>query len=157
MNQGKHQSATKLNTVAVFIRWLAFLPVAILAAIVAQFLTNILNTFSLSYVFIEPGSFLGKIRILLIGNVVFGAVLVFVGAFIAPTRKHFVAAVLAGLLLIGTGAVTVLAIFSKQYWNIFAMLAGNIGSIGMALSIHKNKTPMQGHTHTTIDPDDEDE
>ena len=154
MNTVIQQSPTRLKPVIVVLRWLAFLPAAILAAVVAQYLTNILNTFSMYYVYVRPGSLLGKVWILFIGNVVFGATLVFIGTFIAPTHKRVVAPVLAGLLLIGTGAVVVLALQSKQYWNIFATVASNIGAIGMAISINKGKTPIQRHTHSTVDPDD---
>ena len=142
MNTVKQQPATRLSPVAVVLRWLAFLPAAILAAAVAHFLTTILNTFLGPSEFVEPQSLLGKIWILFIGNVVFGAVFVFVGAFVAPVHKRVVAAVLAGLLLVLTGAVVAMALLSGQYGNIFGMVASNIGGISVALSIHKGETPL---------------
>ena len=123
------------------LRWIVFLPAAILAAALAQFVANILNTWSMHYVLVEPQSFLGKIWILFIGNVLFGAVLVFVGGFVAPAHKRVVAASLAGLLLVGTGAVVVLAVLSGQYSNIFAMIASNIGGIGAAIAGHRGEVP----------------
>jgi hypothetical protein len=143
MNIIKERSTAQASSLAIVARWLAFFPAAILSATAAQFLISTLNNFNLNYTFIDPQSFMGIILILFIGNFIFGIVLVFVGAFIAPNYKRIVAVSLAGFLLVGTGAVIAFSLFSQEYLNIFASVASNIGSVGMALVIYKGQILSQ--------------
>lgn len=132
------------------VRWLAFLPTAILAAIIAQAISNILNTYAMNYYMwlIGSESLLGKLAmlwILVFGNIIFGGVLVYVSSWVAPVHKRIVAIVLAGFFLVVTGSGMTLALLSNifSYKDIFAMLAGCFGGIVMAISIYTEEIPLE--------------
>jgi hypothetical protein len=143
MSDIQNESQNRTKPVVTVLRWFAFVPAAIMAAALAQFVANILNAWSMRYMLGETLYFLGKVGIVFIGNAVFGAVLVLVGVFVAPAHKRVVATVLAGLLLVGAGAVVVLALLSQQYWDIFGTIASSMSGIVVAVSIHRGEILIQ--------------
>ncbi len=101
-------------------RWLIFLPASLIGAYLIQVIATALATFSLSFVFTEPDSLASRLFVPWLGNILFGASLVYIGTRIAPTHKVIVALSLTGVLLVFLGLVIGAAYLFDEYsaWNV---------------------------------------
>ena len=115
------------------LRWLGFLPVAVLAAWLAWIAVNILGRFSLSYVGIAPEDFQGKLYYITAGHAAMGAAFVYVGAKLAPAHRVIVAFVLGGIGIVVSGFLLFPAVMVKIY---VAQFGGTFGPVNK--SVHKN-------------------
>ncbi|MCE5190506.1 MAG: hypothetical protein LLG08_01835 [Actinomycetia bacterium] len=113
------------------IRWIAVLPCAIAAGVLAGLIVGLANR-TLLPSFIDPGAFLSQIWIQFISSVASGAAMVFVATYIAPTHKKSVGAVFVGLGLLFSGADLVLGLLVGDYWSILRVVSFNLGTIGVA-------------------------
>ncbi len=104
----------KAKTVA---RWIAFCPVACLAAFVTPAAIYFSNRFFLFWGGLDPDGFLGHTYIEAIAGIATGFVFIYVGAGIAPARKKTIAISFAalGLLFAGAGILATLAL--QRYWQ----------------------------------------
>lgn len=129
-----------------FIRWIIVVPAAVLMASATQFIIAVMASFvAWMGVDIQPNSAITQATsviawiLLIISHVLFGAVLVWVAAYIAPQKKITVVIILAATLL------CISIIYYKQLFFL-----ANLGSISVILFTIYNRRRKK----TFIDPVD---
>ncbi len=134
---------TTSNKAIDVLRWVAFIPGATLGAWLAWILLNFLGRFSLSYVGVEPDSFLGQLYLNTAGHAAMGAAFVYLGAKIAPYHQRIVVYVLAGLGLVLGGFALFSAIMVGSGWAIWGSICVVIGIGAVVYSIHIGETDIE--------------
>lgn len=129
-----NQSPKNPKKVIVVLRWIAVLPAAVFASIVVHLLVILINDI-LIVRYVDFESFLAQVYIHLVANIPLGAAGIWVAAYVAPTFKKHVSTVMVGLFLLLSGAVILWSIMQERYWDIYAIICMNIGSIGMAVHL----------------------
>jgi hypothetical protein len=128
------------------LRWIAVLPAAVVAYVLARFLIIALNRLMIIwYAGVPPDSFLLRLYVTGMGEVVGGAVLVAVGAYVAPQFKVKVAVVLAALVLLTAGFLLFPAVWLKDYWTRFAIICMAVGSGSTAYGIYSGEVVELGN------------
>ena len=131
------------------LRWLAVLPVAVIAGVAAHLLAIIGNSPGCTRGLINPDeSVLDRCFVVLVSNVAMGAVIVIAGAKTAPRYKQVVAIVLAVVWIFFSGMVfTVLLQRPAQFWDYMAVVVGAIAAVGGAAYIYTEQAmskPQEG-------------
>lgn len=116
------------------LRWVAVLPSAILGCIVARIAIVLINRITMAG-YVDPNSLLARVFVEWISSVIMGVAVVYFGWYVAPAFKLHTAIILAGIILLVSGAMLFAALVQRDYWAIFATLAMNLGSIGTAYFI----------------------
>ena len=119
----------------VVLRWVCFIPAAVLAAYVAWLVVAVLNKITIGMQGIDPNSFLPRAFIEFISHAVMGAAFVYVGAKVAPMHHKIVAYVLAGVGLMAAGFMLFPAIMVSNYWAVWAGLSLVLGVCVTAYSV----------------------
>lgn len=108
-----------INKTMVVVRWVLFIPAAILGSLVVHFLVVLLNRVTMGGGYIDPDSFIGGLFLLYVGNLASGFSLVYIASFLAPLHKRRVAIIMASLTLVLFGAVLFgTLVVTKNYWAI---------------------------------------
>jgi hypothetical protein len=102
------------------LRWVCFIPAAVLAAWIAWLVVAVLNKITIGMQGIDPNSFLPRAFIEFISHAVMGAAFVYVGAKVAPMHHKIVAYVLAGVGLVSAGFMLFPAFLVSNYWALWA-------------------------------------
>jgi hypothetical protein len=102
------------------LRWVCFIPAAVLAAWIAWLVVAVLNKITIGMQGIDPNSFLPRAFIEFISHAVMGAAFVYVGAKVAPMHHKIVAYVLAGVGLVSAGFMLFPAFLVSNYWAVWA-------------------------------------
>lgn len=131
------EKKNKVNVKNIF-RWIAFLPVAIIAGFIGYNIIWFMHELSNRWVFTDS-SYLFELFIRLFSYLYMGLVTVYVACFIAPTQNRAVAVVTCGLVLIFSGATIFYAIMVPEYLGILDAIAMDLGAIGMATSIYNKQ------------------
>ena len=128
---------TEKSNTRIVLRWVAFLPAALLAAWVAWLLVMLGNRLTMGMQGINPDSFLSRTFIEFISHAAMGAAFVYAGAKVAPAHHRIVAYVLAGLGLVAAGFLLFPAFMVANYWAIWAgiSLAIGVGATAYSVSI----------------------
>ncbi len=125
------------------LRWIGFLPVAVLAAWVAWYVVNILGRFSLGFVGIGPEDFQGKLYFMTAGHSAMGAAFVYVGAKIAPYHLVVVAFILGGIGIIVAGFLLFPAVMVRDWWAVWGGLFFAIGAGAVVYFVHAGETDIE--------------
>ena len=124
------------------LRWIAFLPGALLTAWLAWFVVALLNRITMVMSGLDPNSFLFKVFIEFISQAVMGAAFVYVGAKIAPFHNKKIAYALAGIGLIAAGFMLFPAIMVANYWAIWGGVSLILGCGVTAYSVFAGETNL---------------
>jgi hypothetical protein len=119
----------------IILRWVSFIPVAVIAAWVAWFLVSWLNKITFAMTGLDPNSFLSRAFIEFISHAVMGAAFVFVGAKLVPLHNKIVGYILAGIGLVGGGFLLFPAFLISDYWAVWAGVSLVLGVGVTAYSI----------------------
>ena len=119
---------TEQSSTRIVLRWVAFLPAALLAAWLAWLLVMFGNRLTMGMQGINPDSFLSRAFIEFISNAAMGAAFVYGGAKVAPAHHRVVAYVLAGFGLVAAGFLLFPAFMVSDYWAIW-------GGISLVFSV----------------------
>lgn len=119
----------------VILRWVSFVPAALLAAWLAWLVVAFLNKVTMGMQGIDPNSFLSRVFIEFISQAVMGAAFVYVGAKVAPMHHKVVAYVLAGVRLVLAGFMLFPAFMISNYWAVWAGLSLILGVGATAYSV----------------------
>lgn len=111
----------------IVLRWICFIPSAVLAAWVTWLLVAVLNKITIGMQGIDPNSFLPRAFIEFISHSVMGAAFVYVGAKVAPVHRKIVAYVLAGIGLVAAGFMLFPAFMVSDYWAVWASFSLILG------------------------------
>ena len=134
---------TQSNKALDLLRWIGFLPVAVLAAWLAWIVVNILGRFSLGWAGITPEDFQGKLYFVTVGHAAMGAAFVYVGAKIAPYHKVVVSFILGGTGIIVAGFLLFPAVMVKDWWAVWGGLCVAIGAGVVVYSVHIGETDIE--------------
>ena len=119
------------------LRWIAFLPSAFAAGVLAGIVVNLLGQFSLGYVGLTPDDFLGQLYFVTSSSAATGAAFVYCGARVAPAKRLYVAFILGGVGLVWTGLTLFYALHAMTWWDVWGIVSTTIGIGGVLFSIHK--------------------
>lgn len=125
------------------LRWVAVLPGALLAGWVGWLLIGFGNRLSFSMTGLDPDGFLSRIFIEGVSHGAIGAAGVYFGALIAPTARHVVVFVLAGIFILLGGFLLFPAILTKNWWAIYAVVALAFGAGAVAFSVYTGETSFE--------------
>ena len=141
----KNIEIEKSKKVLDILRWVDFLPVAVLATCLALIAINILGRFSLDWVGITPEDFQGKLIISWnnsVGHGAMGAAFVYVGAKIAPTYQVIVAFILGGIGIFSSGSLLFYAVMFRDWWAVWEGICVAIGAGAVVWSVHAGETDI---------------
>jgi hypothetical protein len=144
------KTSTKEKTLIV-LRWIAMLPAAVLGCIVAYEIVVVLNRLTMAR-YLDPNSFIARVFVQWIGHAIMGATFVYIAAYIAPAFRKQVVVVMAGLVLLLSGAFLFASIMTRNYWAMFGTVCMNVGSIAVAYELFKKETE---NTNNRIESDEE--
>jgi membrane protein CcdC involved in cytochrome C biogenesis len=134
-------SSDIIDRVPPVIRWILFLPTAIIGSILVTGLWNILGNSSLASQGIIEGSFWYAFQQNVVGSLVAATSFVYIGAMIVPRKQKAVAVILGALVLIfGTVLFTssiLLTPGGQIGWFIVADLSLIVGAVTAAYYIYK--------------------
>lgn len=130
------------NKLLVVIRWVSFLPVAVIAAWLAWIAVNIAGRFSLGWVGITPDDFQGKLYFMTAGHAAMGAAFVYAGAKLAPAHKVIVGFVLGGLGIIIAGFLLYPAMLVLDWWAIWGGICTALGAGAVVWSVHAGEIDL---------------
>jgi len=124
-----------------FFRWVAILPTSVIVTSLMYYLYNFLFSILVERAEItEPGSWLHLVLVGILSNALAGSTFVLVGSSVAPSHKKVVALVMAGLVLVTSGASLLIAnILTKEYFSNIGIICGNIGAIISSVSIYRGE------------------
>jgi len=112
------------------LRWIGFLPAAIIAAWVAWFGLNLANRVTMTLAGVSPESLLMRAYIEAISGAVLGYAFAYVGSRIAPTHQHRVLVVLVVCGLLFDGVLLAFALMATDYWSIWSAVWVAMGLAG---------------------------
>lgn len=127
------------------LRWIAFLPVAIIAAVFAQWALRMLNELSMEWSGLNPYGFWSKLGEAVISSAAMGATFVYVGARIAPAKRTHVAYVLTVIAILFSGFASYPAIAQHNWWALIACLATVAGAVGLVYSVASGELDLDAH------------
>lgn len=124
------------------IRWMLFLPAAILAALSAFWLVFVLNHVTVFMVTYEPvGGFLSFV-IRMGARIVCGAVFIYVAGYVAPAYENRVAVTLAGLAVLFAGGSILSAFLIDDWTSILEITLVAGGACAAAHDIVSGRAPL---------------
>jgi len=126
----------------VVLRWVCFIPAAVLAAWVVWLVVALLNKITIGMRGIDPSSFLPRAFIEFTSHAAMGAAFVYVGAKVAPMHHKIVAYVLAGVGLVAAGFMLFPAFMVSNYWAVWAGLSLILGVGVTAYSVSIGKVEL---------------
>lgn len=125
------------------LRWIAFIPSAVVGAVLARVLIVVFNrsTFGNSddnFLF-GADTFLGKVFVTWMGGILFAIAGIYIAFWVAPSRKRIAGTVMAGLWVLLVGAGLFASILVSNGWGIWdgvAMLAGCVMGVATIWTDH---------------------
>jgi len=133
-------------TALTVIRWIAFIPAALLACVVGRFLFVLINRWVMLR-YVEPETFMWRIFDQYISGLALGAIFVYVAAYVAPSNKKPVAVVSAAISLILAGFLLFPSILVGEYWAIFEIVCMGFGACGVAYAIFADEITFDSQHH----------
>lgn len=124
------------------IRWIVFLPVAILSSSIVAYLFGLLNRISLHMYGFDPDSFISRAFLTALSSMVMSSSFVWVGAKVAPKHQTIVAYGLVGFALIIGGFVLYPSWIVSDYWEIWSTLTFVLGSVITAIGVSKGEMEL---------------
>lgn len=126
----------------IVLRWVCFIPAAVLAAWVAWLVVAVLNKITIGMQGIDPNSFLPRAFIEFISHAIMGTAFVYVGAKVAPIHHKIVAYVLATVGLVAAGFMLFPAFMVSNYWAVWAGFSLILGVGVTAYSVSKGDVEL---------------
>lgn len=133
---------TPTNKTLDTLRWIGFVPLAILAAWLAWFTFTVLGIFSFVRFGVDPETFQAKLSVVTTGHAATGAAFVYVGAKIAPYHRIIVAFVLGGIGIIVAGFLLFPAVMARDWWAVWGGLFVAIGAGVVVYAVHVGETDI---------------
>ena len=129
------ESSSTQTTALTVLRWIAFIPAALLSCVVGRFVFVLINRWGMIQYGAEPGTFVWRIFDQYVSGLVLGAIFVYVSAYVAPSKKKPVAVVGAAIVLVLGGFLLFPSILVGEYWAIFEIICMGLGACGVAHAI----------------------
>ena len=132
----------------IILRWLAFLPGAVAAAILANVALNLVNRLLMFLNGQNPDSILNKIWLDVVVNALVGVVFVYAGSKIAPSHRKPVSYVLAFITVLFAGASSFLAIRQHDWWALVGCVVTAAGAAYVAYAAATGELDLDTHSFT---------
>jgi hypothetical protein len=120
------------TAILTILRWIIFLPVAVLGAFLAQMAVIAINQMAFTRHF-DPDSFIGEAFIRTVSNAIFGAVLVWIAVRLAPSHRVVVAIAMAAAYILGSIVAILTGKGIDSAWDYWAVLVGSAAVILMCI------------------------
>lgn len=127
------------NRGSVILRWIVFLPFAVIASLLGWYIVNILGRIGLSFVQFDPKSFIGQLYFNTAGHAAMAIAFVYVGSKIAPFRGKTVAYILSGIYFLFSGFTLFTGIMVKNGWAIWGSIWSFVVIVVLAVLIYQNE------------------
>ena len=127
------------NRGSVILRWIVFLPCAVIASLLGWYIVNILGRIGLSFVQFDPKSFVAQLYFNTAGHAAMVIAFVCVGSKIAPFRGKTVAYILSGIWFLFSGFTLFTGIMVKNGWAIWGSVWSFVVIVGLAVLIYQNE------------------
>jgi hypothetical protein len=128
-----------VNPIIIVLRWIAFLPAAIVGAVVAHVASVFINRITAPIAGVDPDGLFYQLSETLLSNTFLGLAFVYIAAYVVPSHKSVVAIVMAGLLVFGMGIMFVAVLSEHGFNGLLAVVGALIGSCGVAFAIAKGE------------------
>lgn len=122
------------SQISIILRWIAFIPAALLGCVVGRFLIVLINRWGMAR-YVEPGTFMWRLTDQYVSGLALGAIFVYCASFVAPMHKKAVAISSAGFVLVSAGFLLFPSVLVGEYWAIFEILCMGFGACGIAYAI----------------------
>jgi hypothetical protein len=126
------------TTALTILRWISFLPLACVSGILGGMLIEFIGRVSITFAGFDSYSFVTNALITALSGIGMGAVIVWVGTYIAPSNIRKVSVILTGVILICSIIYAIHYFQMADYWSIYFISAINCGSIGTLIVLEKN-------------------
>lgn len=130
------QSRSQTNAT---LRWIAILPTALIAALVAYFVIKTANFIFSGMQGVDTGSYLFRAAVDLMSSTAMGAGFVYAGTWVSPDHKKPVAYVLAAIGLVLAGTLLFPALWLSNYLATGSVIALVFGIVVVTYQIHTNE------------------
>ena len=127
------------NRGTVILRWVVFLPCAVIASLLGWYIVNILGRIGLFFVQFDPKSFVAQLYFNTAGHAAMAIAFVYAGSKIAPLHGKTVAYILSGVWFIFSGFTLFTGIMVKNGWAIWGSVWSFIVIVGLAVLIYQNE------------------
>lgn len=124
------------------LRWIGFLPGALIAGYLAFVVFTLTNQWTLLMTGMDLDSFYSQLYSEFTSHAAMGAGFVYAGAFIAPDHKKIVAAIFSGIGILAAGFLLFPALFAKNHWAIWGCLSMALGSGFIAYLAYTGQTDL---------------
>ncbi|MBX3713662.1 MAG: hypothetical protein KF800_17010 [Lysobacter sp.] len=132
----------------IVLRWLAFLPGALLAALLVSALMRLLNRLSMFLSGMNPDGFLNKLWLEVIASALMGAAFVYAGSRIAPMHRKPIGYTLTVTIILLAGFLAFPAITQQNWWALIGCIAMAAGGAVVAHSVATGELDLDTHTLT---------
>lgn len=120
-------------------RWVLFLPLAIICSQLSYNLIILLSNISMNLVGIDPFSFLSKLYVVLVSNLMAGASIVYVSSKVVPSNKKITSYIVASFHIIFCFVGYIYSLKVYKPWEFTLGLLINASGAGIiAIAIYKN-------------------
>lgn len=130
------------------LRWMAFLPGAFLAALLASAVMRLVNRLSMFLSGMNPDGFLNKLWLEVLATALMGAAFVYAGSRIAPMHRKPVGYTLTLIIILLAGFLSFPAIAQQDWWALVGCIAMAVGGGIVAHSIATGELDLDTHTLT---------
>ena len=121
------------------VRWVIFLPAALLAGALARLVIYWVNFWMFRIMGMNPYSFWSSLMLEGLPYAAMGAAIVFVAARIAPSRKKAVVFGTAILSVLVAGSTLFIGVAARDGWTIYSALAQVAGTAAIGWSVYSGE------------------
>ena len=123
----------------VILRWIAFLPCAVIASLLGWYVANILGRIGISVVGLDLKSFIAQLYFNTIGSAAMTMAFVYVGAAIAPFYRKHVTYILSVVWFLFSGFTLFTGVMMKNGWAIWGSVWSLFCILYLVALIYKNE------------------
>ena len=120
------------------LRWVAVLPAAYVGAGLGQFAIILGNRLTMGH-YIDPESFFGELYVRTASNTVFGALMVGIAAYVAPTYKSHAAMFVGGLFVAASGVLWLSGLAVRTVWDAYAIVVAVVAATATCFQMAKEE------------------
>ena len=137
-----------MPTWQVVLRWLTFLPGALLAALLVSVVVRLLNRITMFLGGENPDGFLNKLWLEVIASALMGAAFVYAGSRIAPAHRKPIGYTLTVMIILLGGFLAFPAVIQHNWWALVSCVAMAVGGAGIAHSVATGELDLDTHKLT---------
>ena len=122
------------------LRWLAFLPAAVIGSLLVHVIAVVLNNIGAAMAGFDPEGIIHTVGVTWIANAVFGAAFVYIASYVAPSHEEAVAGVTAVLFIFGAGVLFFGILEKRDFVGLLGLASSVIGASWVAYAIIRGES-----------------